>query len=252
MVEKDTPIIRGGAKLGGGKPEKAIPTACAIEMIHSILCPWWLPAMDNDNFRRGKPTFHNFFDEAIAILAGDALLTAAFELMSQNKSIDGIAPANLIRVIREEAQAAGSQGMIGWQVLDLNSEGQVISGQELKELHGLKTGQLFTTALRAGAILAGLGEIEIESLSSYARHFGLAFQITDDILDVQGDQMLTGKPLGSDAKNARTTYISLYGVEGAQKLAGQSVEACIDSLASFKGEAEFLCNLARFILCRTA
>jgi len=245
-------LVLEGTAIAGGKAEDVMPTACAIEMIHSYsLVHDDLPAMDDDDFRRGKPTCHRVFGEANAILTGDALLTAAFEMMANNAEIDGVELRDVIRVIREVAQAAGSQGMIGGQVMDLAGEDQ---GEpfDLSVLHGLKTGELFKASLRIGAILCRLSDDGLEALTKYACHFGLAFQITDDILDVCGDQSLIGKPVGSDAKNVRTTYTSLYGLEGARTKAHQSVEACLDSLSLFAAEADFLRDLARFTLCRTS
>jgi geranylgeranyl diphosphate synthase type II len=245
-------LVLEGTAIAGGKAENVMPTACAIEMIHSYsLVHDDLPAMDDDDFRRGKPTCHRVFGEANAILTGDALLTAAFELLASNAEIEGIQLRDVIRVIREVAQAAGSQGMIGGQVMDLADEDQ---GEpfDLRVLHGLKTGELFKASLRVGAILSRFSDDGLEALTQFACHFGLAFQITDDILDVCGDQSLIGKPVGSDAKNVRTTYTSLYGLDGARTKAEQSVEACLDSLGLFAAEADFLRDLARFTLCRTS
>jgi geranylgeranyl diphosphate synthase type II len=245
-------MVLEGARIAGGNYESVIPTACAIEMIHSYsLVHDDLPAMDDDDFRRGQPTCHKVFGEANAILTGDALLTGAFELMADNALIDGIELKDVVRVIREVSRAAGSQGMIGGQVLDLAGENQAVA-YYLSVLHGLKTGELFKASLRAGAILNKMDEEGLEALTQFGKNFGLAFQITDDILDVIGDQNLIGKPVGSDEKNVRTTYISLFGVEGAKEKAEQSVQACMASLAVFGSEAEFLRDLARFTLSRTS
>lgn len=245
-------LVLEGTAIAGGKADNVMPVACAIEMIHSYsLVHDDLPAMDNDDFRRGKPTCHRVFGEANAILTGDALLTAAFELMTHNTEIAGVEVIDVIRVIQEIAHAVGSQGMIGGQVLDLACSDQEES-TDLIVLHGLKTGELFKASLRAGAILSRFNEEGLQALTRFATHFGLAFQITDDILDVSGDQALIGKPVGSDAKNVRTTYTSLYGLEGAQAKARQSIEACLDSLSIFASEAEFLRNLARYVLSRTS
>lgn len=239
------------SQIAGGTAEKVMPAACAIELIHSYsLVHDDLPAMDDDDFRRGKPTCHRVFGEANAILTGDALLTSAFELMARNADVEGIDPKNVIRMIGEIAAAAGSQGMVGGQVIDLASEGQNIDYKTLQKLHSLKTGQLFKAALRAGAILNNMDEKALQVLSLYAEHFGLAFQISDDILDVQGDESLIGKPVGSDLKNNKTTYTSLFGVEGASQLLGQSIEICLSALENFGQEADFLRDLAQFILYR--
>ncbi|MDD3365188.1 MAG: polyprenyl synthetase family protein [Syntrophomonas sp.] len=245
-------MVLEGARIAGGKAESVIPTACALEMIHSYsLVHDDLPAMDDDDLRRGKPTCHKVFGEANAILTGDALLTGAFELMAGNADIDEIKLKDVVRVIREVSHAAGSQGMIGGQVMDMAVEDKT-GDYDLSVLDGLKTGELFKASLRAGAILNRLNEAGLEALTQYGEHFGLAFQITDDILDVSGDQTLIGKPVGSDEKNVRTTYISLFGVEGAKERAQQSVQACMESLAVFGYEADFLRNLAQFTLYRTS
>lgn len=244
-------MVIEGAKLGGQTAETVMPTACAIEMIHCYsLVHDDLPAMDDDDLRRGKPTCHIVYGEANAILTGDALLSRAFELMAVNASLPGSTAEGLLRVIAEVAAAIGSKGMIGGQVLDLQWEGQAIKLEELQCLHLLKTGALFRAALRAGALLGGLEEKQLDALSDYARHFGLAFQITDDILDVCGEQEIIGKPVGSDQKNDKTTYVSLFGFEGAQDLARQSMQLCIESLRGFGPEADFLRDLARFTLHR--
>jgi len=244
-------MVLEGAKLAGASQESAVPIACALEMIHSYsLVHDDLPAMDDDDLRRGKPTCHIVFGEANAILTGDALLTGAFAVMAESAGLSGVKPENLIRVIREIADAAGSQGMIGGQVIDLQSEGQDINYETLKTLHSLKTGKLFQAALRSGAILGDMNQQGLQSIDKYARSFGLAFQITDDILDVNGNEAVIGKPAGSDAKNDKTTYPGLFGLKKSQQLAEDCVQACIDSLQEFGPEADFLRQLACFTLQR--
>ena len=244
-------LVLEGAALAGGSQESTVPVACALEMIHSYsLVHDDLPAMDDDNLRRGKPTCHIVFGEANAILTGDALLTGAFSVMTESAGMPGVKPDNLIRVIREIADAAGSQGMIGGQVIDLQSEDQHTDYETLKTLHSLKTGKLFQAALRSGGILNDMDEKGLQSIDEYARNFGLAFQITDDILDVSGIEEVTGKPAGSDAKNAKTTYPGLFGLEKSRHLAEDCVKACIDILKNFGPEADFLRQLAYFTLER--
>lgn len=244
-------MVLEGATLAGGNQESTVPVACALEMIHSYsLVHDDLPAMDDDDLRRGKPTCHIVFGEANAILTGDALLTGAFVVMTESDRMPGVKPDNLIRVIREIAEAAGSQGMIGGQVIDLQSEGQDIDYETLKTLHSLKTGKLFQAALRSGGILNDMNEQGLQSIDEYARNFGLAFQITDDILDVNGNEEVTGKHAGSDAKNAKTTYPGLFGLEKSRQLAEECVKACIASLQEFGPEADFLRQLAYFTLER--
>lgn len=245
-------LVLEAARIAGEEPDKVAPAACALELIHCYsLVHDDLPAMDDDDFRRGKPTCHKVFGEANAILTGDALLTAAFDLLAANAEIEGIAFEDVIRVIREVAYAAGSRGMIGGQVIDLAGDAH-LSPVALSELHRLKTGELFKAALRAGAILGKMKDQDLNVLTQYAYNFGLAFQITDDILDVSGDQMTLGKPIGSDDKNERTTYISLYGLPDAIEKAQQSVQDCLDNLGVFGPEANFLRDLARFTLVRTS
>lgn len=243
-------LVFEGAALAGGDRLSVVPAACALEMIHSYsLVHDDLPAMDDDDFRRGKPTCHRVYGEANAILTGDALLTRAFDLLAQNVQ-QGVDPMRVLTVIQEVSQAAGSRGMVGGQVLDLESEGKILDEQGLETIHRLKTGELFKAALRAGALLAGIDEEKLNCLDRYARCFGLAFQITDDILDVKGDENLIGKPVGSDEKNDKITYPRLYGLEGACVLARENVEACLESLQGFDESADFLRGLALFLLER--
>jgi len=245
-------MVLEGARIAGGQKESVVPVACAIELIHSYsLVHDDLPSMDDDDFRRGKPTCHKVFGEAIAILAGDALLTAAFELMTKNACIEGIEPRVLLEVIGEIARAVGSRGMIGGQVIDLESEGKKIDYNTLRTLHTLKTGELFQVSLRAGALLNNIDDKGLKALTDYSYHFGLAFQITDDILDIQGNEELTGKPVGSDERNLKNTYPSLLGLDKSYKMAAESVNACLDSLALFGEEANFLRSLASYLLHRS-
>ncbi len=244
-------MVLEGASLAGAEPEKVLPTACAIELIHTYsLVHDDLPAMDDDDIRRGKATCHIKYGEDIAILTGDALLTLAFELIASNSEISGVSYQSVVRVVKEVAQAAGSQGMIGGQVIDLASEGKAIDYEALINLHSLKTGQLFKASIISGAILAGMDEKGIEKLNQYAYHYGLAFQITDDILDVTGDEILMGKPVGSDEKNYKTTYPQLFGLEKSQSLAADNVSKCLESLNYFQERADFLRDLAKYTLLR--
>lgn len=244
-------MVFEGAVLGGAAKEQVIPAACALELIHTYsLVHDDLPAMDNDDMRRGKPTCHKVYGEANAILTGDALLTAAFELLAESLKTAGIKAENLLRAIQVVASAAGSRGMIGGQVLDLQAEGRELDFPTLRKLHSLKTGQLFRAALTTGAILSGMEESGIAALDQYAGSFGLAFQITDDILDVAGNQDLIGKPLGSDEKNHKSTYVSLLGMEKSHRLARDAVESCQKALGNFGPEADFLRQLAYHTLNR--
>ncbi len=244
-------MVLEGAKIAGGEVKKAICVACALEMIHSYsLVHDDLPCMDDDDLRRGQPTCHRVFGEANAVLAGDALLTAAFELLSAEKGNLGIEPAVMLRVIAIIAQAAGSKGMIGGQILDLQAEGKTIDYEGLRNLHCLKTGQLFRAALISGALVGGMEEKGLSALNDYADNFGLAFQISDDILDVEGDAELIGKSTGSDARKGKNTYPSLLGLTESRQVLEGSVDRCIRSLKIFGSEAEFLRCLACYTLYR--
>lgn len=244
-------MVVEGALIAGLNPEQVMPAACALECIHCYsLVHDDLPAMDDDDMRRGKPTCHIKFGEDIAILTGDGLLTLAFELLADNANLPGIEYENVVKAIKVVARAAGSTGMIGGQVIDLQSEGKPIDFSTLQTLHSLKTGELFQAALTTGAILAGMNKMDIEKLKNYAYHFGQAFQITDDILDVQGDSEIIGKPIGSDEKNDKTTYPRLFGLDKSLELAQNHVATCLENLRDFDEKADFLRNLALFTLQR--
>ena len=227
---------------------KFLTIAAALEMIHTYsLIHDDLPAMDNDDLRRGKPTTHKVFGEAIAILAGDALLTLAFEVMLRQR---GVSHASILFVVDEVSQAAGVAGMIGGQAIDLESEGKKIDLETLKKMHIGKTGALFKAAIRSGAILAGASSSQLKALTNYANNFGLAFQITDDILDVTGDEKIFGKPIGSDERNQKSTYVTLTSLDEAKKLASEAVDNGINALKIFGEEADFLRNLIKYLLTR--
>ena len=232
----------------GGDQQAALPFACALEMIHTYsLIHDDLPAMDNDDYRRGKLTNHKVFGEALAILAGDALLTQAFEVILRQQ---GVPAQVLLEVLREMSIAAGPNGMVGGQVIDMLSEGKRISMEELRKMHMGKTGALFRAAIRSGAILGGASEAQLAALTTYADCFGLAFQITDDILDVVGDEAVIGKPVGSDERNEKSTYVTLTSLEEAKKLAADTVQQALDALEVFGDEAKFLRDLVKMLLER--
>ena len=227
-----------------------ITYACSIEMIHTYsLIHDDLPVMDNDDYRRGKLTNHKVYGDGIAILAGDGLLTAAFETMLSQTNVE---PQVLITVVKEIAAAAGPAGMVGGQVVDLESEGKTIDAKTLEFMHQAKTGALFKAALRAGAMLAGANQEQLRALSCYADQFGLAFQITDDILDVTGTQEKIGKPVGSDIRNHKVTYVTLHTLEGANHLAHQAVNSALCNLNDFGPEAETLRQLVNHLINREA
>lgn len=224
-----------------------LSVACALEMIHTYsLIHDDLPAMDDDEYRRGKLTNHKVFGEAMAILAGDALLTHAFDVITRQD-----APAEvLISVIREISTAAGIGGMIGGQSIDFQCAGKRISMSTLRKMHLGKTGALFRASVRSGAILAGASKQQLAALTKYAENFGLAFQITDDILDVIGDAKNLGKSTGSDARKGKSTYVTLMSPDEAKNLAELTVETALDSLQIFGNEADFLRDLVGYLIKR--
>ena len=241
-------LLMAAADAVGKDGSNFLTTGCAIEMIHTYsLIHDDLPAMDNDDYRRGKPTNHRVFGDGIAVLAGDALLTLAFEVMLRQQ---GATPETLVAVVSEMSRAAGPYGMVGGQVLDLEGEGRHLDMAALRKIHMGKTGALFCAAIRSGAILAGANEAELAALTLYAERFGLAFQITDDILDVIGDEAAIGKPVGSDARNEKATYVTLTSLEEAQKLAEAAVSEAVEALRIFDERAAFLRDLALFLLRR--
>lgn len=241
-------LVQAVAEVVGGQAEDVLPAACALEMIHCYsLIHDDLPAMDDDDFRRGKPTSHKVYGEAIAVLAGDALLTLAFSLLAKAGSAS---PANVVKVISEIASAAGTFGMIGGQVVDTFSAGESITAGTLEYIHKHKTGALYRAAVRTGAILAGAEERKLAALTRYAEQLGLAFQIKDDILDVEGDAAVIGKPVGSDIKNKKVTYTSVFGLEQARFNAQQAAAAALAALKHFGDEADFLRQLVQFVINR--
>lgn len=237
-------------KMMGGDCSAGIPFACAVEYIHTYsLIHDDLPAMDDDDLRRGKPTNHKVFGEAVAILAGDGLLNSAFEIMSgeilKNNCIGYVKAMNVI------ASCAGVNGMIAGQIVDIESEGRSISYEELRYLHSKKTGALIKASVMAGAYIAGANEEELKAVERYSENIGLAFQITDDILDVTGNTSELGKNTGSDIQNNKSTYVSLFGIEKARLLAQDCLKDAVESLGNFDSQRRlFLEELARFVVMR--
>lgn len=240
-------LALGACEMVCGDDAPAMPAACALEMIHTYsLIHDDLPAMDNDDLRRGKPTLHKVAGEAMAILAGDALLTMAFHLLARGAASN---PAAL-QVVEEIAGAAGAWGMVGGQALDMAHEGERIGIEALRETHAMKTGALIRVSVRAGALLAGSDARTLDALTRYGDAAGLAFQIADDILDVAGSEAAIGKPVGSDAANAKATYPSILGLDRARQLAGEAVQRALEALDIFGPEADPFRALAVFIVHR--
>jgi geranylgeranyl diphosphate synthase type II len=242
------PILAlAGCEAMGQKPEVALRFGCAVEMIHTYsLIHDDLPAMDNDDFRRGRPTNHKVYGEAMAILAGDALLTDAFALAIQSPA----PPEVLIEIVRELSFSAGSPGMVGGQVIDVEATGKPIELSQLKVLHAMKTGALFDVSLRGGARLGGASPEQLALIRTYAQALGLAFQIVDDVLDVTQDLLQLGKDPGSDREAGKTTYVDLLGVEGAMSQARQVMAEGIAALAPFGKAAEPLRALGQYTVER--
>jgi geranylgeranyl diphosphate synthase, type II len=237
-------LALGAAELVSGDDAPALPVACAIEMIHTYsLIHDDLPSMDNDDLRRGKPTCHKAFSESAAILAGDGLLTMAFDMAAETGST---------AIVQEIARAAGVAGMVGGQQFDLEGEGQQLDMAHLKQIHRAKTGALIRVSLRAGAMAAHASDAQIDALTIYGEHLGLAFQITDDILDVVGNEEVLGKPVGSDASLEKSTYPALVGLDESRRLAKEAVQSAIDALAVFGDEADVFRELATFLTSREA
>jgi geranylgeranyl diphosphate synthase type II len=235
-------LTLGAAEIISGDDVVALPAACALEMIHTYsLIHDDLPAMDDDDLRRGQPTLHKAFDEATAILAGDGLLTMAFDVVAETGNV---------QVIRELAQAAGVAGMVGGQQLDLEAEGRRLTLPELQRVHACKTGALIRAAVRMGALLANAKPEPVAALTRYGEQIGLAFQIADDILNVVGDAAVIGKAVGSDAVHGKSTYPALLGLERARALADEAVTAALEALEEFGPEADTFRALARYIVER--
>ncbi|MDQ4120116.1 MAG: polyprenyl synthetase family protein [Acidobacteriota bacterium] len=229
--------------------KKLLATAAALEMIHTYsLVHDDLPAMDDDDLRRGQPTCHVKFDEATAILAGDALQTLAFQAIAEDENLTLKAR---VKLISEIARAAGTPaGMVAGQVFDLAAEGKAISGEDLKRIHERKTGAMIVAAARAGAIIAEASEKELNAISVYAAKLGLLFQIVDDLLDVSGTAQDLGKTPGKDARSEKATYPALYGLERAQNLAAQTHQDCLAALSEIEKPTALLREIADFILER--
>ncbi len=234
------------AKLCGCNEEAAMPFACAIEMIHTYsLIHDDLPCMDDDDMRRGKPTNHKVFGEAAAVLGGDGLLTLAFETVLSERAVSLNGTEKCVSAGRLLASCAGAEGMIGGQIIDLESEGKSISVERLRLMDKLKTGALIRCACLLGCISAGADEAQIKAASEYAECIGLAFQIVDDMLDVTSDEATLGKPIGSDEGNNKSTYVSLLGLDRCRELVSELTDEAISALSVFGGDTDFLSSFAK-------
>ncbi len=236
----------------GGKTDDAVPYAAAFELIHTYsLIHDDLPAMDDDDLRRGKPTNHKVFGEGMAVLAGDGLLTEAFYLLSHERyAVASIPQSALLRAINEIADGSGIYGMVGGQAQDLLSENEEPDPETLFFIHRCKTAALITAAVKTGGILACCSEERLAGLASYGQSTGLAFQVIDDILDVEGETEVLGKTAGSDEKNKKMTYPKLYGIDESRRKAKELIEDAVDALAVFDEKAEPLRAIAQCLLER--
>ena len=237
-------------KLVGGNEKDAIPFAAAIEMIHTYsLIHDDLPALDNDDLRRGRKTNHKVYGEAMAILAGDGLLNYAYEIMLK-ESIGKDDSNKYLKAINEIAKASGIYGMIGGQVVDIESEGKSIAKDKLDFIHMNKTAAIIIGCMRAGAIIGGASENQLENITKYAKNIGLSFQIVDDILDIVGDEAKLGKNVGSDIDNEKSTYPSLIGLEKSKEVANQLIKEAKASINQISKDNAFLNGLAEYIVDR--
>ena len=235
----------------GGSDEAALPFAAAIEMIHTFsLIHDDLPCMDNDDLRRGKPTNHKVYGEATALLAGDALALKAFGTAAKNEYVDA---ENILEAVKILSVSAAENGMVGGQIMDMNGEKEILSLEKLKKLQRLKTGALIVASAKLGTLAAGVGKNDerMDSAIAYAGDIGLAFQIKDDILDVVGEEQALGKPIGSDAENSKTTFLSHMTLEEAQSYAHELTENAKKAIIGYKGN-EDLIALADYLLERNS
>jgi len=236
----------------GGRTDEALPAACAVEMIHTYsLIHDDLPAMDDDDFRRGRPTNHRVFGEAGAILAGDALLTQAFLILSDSERNGGLLPEEALRAVHLLARAAGSMGMVGGQMVDMESEGKSVDVPTLEYIHTHKTGAMILASVQIGGIIGKAGQKAGEALTRYGEAVGLAFQIADDILDVVGEQDRIGKDVGSDQNRGKATYPGLLGMEHSRERAMELSVLAVRALEPLGAAADPLREIAEFAVSRS-
>src|SRR5688572_2248225 len=243
---RPTIVLESAVACAGKSNRSSLAAAGAIELIHTFsLVHDDLPGMDNDDLRRGRPTNHKVFGEAMAILAGDAMTTLAFEVLA----VDA-APAVAGKLVAELAHASGPQGMIGGQVLDMEGEQKSLSYEDLKKVHAMKTGALLTGACRMGALSVNASDTQLSALTSFGRYLGLAFQIMDDVLDVTASAEQMGKATGKDAQKGKNTYPALLGLEQSRAEAERQLRLGLEAIGSFGREADGLRTLARFVVER--
>lgn len=241
-------LVMSFSEAVGGPVDEVLPAACAIEMVHTYsLIHDDLPCMDNDDYRRGKPTCHKLYGDDIATLAGDALQAAAFRLLSEQPGD----PAKILRCVHILAQGAGEDGMVAGQILDLQGEKRTLNETELREVHAHKTGDLIRAACQMGAVLGGGSESQIQAAGEYAMALGMAFQIRDDMLDEIGSRRQLGKPIGSDSANGKSTFVTIHGIKECQRLVEEETKKAISALeqGGFV-TTEFLKTLSELLISR--
>ena len=244
-------LVIAAAQAFGYDKDDMLPLAAALECVHTYsLIHDDLPAMDNDDYRRGRLTNHKIYGEGLAILAGDGLLTMAFELCSLEGNGISFSSEQQLAIIRELARGSGHQGMVGGQVMDIQAENQEIDLSHLQRIHAYKTGRLIRAAVRIGGIIGGATSAQLEAITDYADDIGLAFQIADDVLNMVGNREVLGKDAGTDEKRGKKTYPSFFGVEGARQLGEQGVERAISRLNGFGPSADPLRQIASYIMAR--
>ena len=241
-------LAMAGAEAAGGRAADALPLSCSLELIHTYsLIHDDLPSMDNDDLRRGKPTSHRVFGEGLAVLAGDALLTEAFRLLARPDLMRNVSLPTRLRVIYHVAQAAGSLGMVGGQAMDISCEGKKIDRHLLEYIHSHKTGALIAASVYAGGLVGGASPKEGRALFHYGEKLGLAFQITDDLLDIHGEPRKLGKAVRKDQAQGKATYPALWGVAESRRQAEALLQKAIAHLRAFDEKADPLREIARFI-----
>jgi geranylgeranyl diphosphate synthase type II len=242
-------LVIAAAEVGGTAADAVLPAACAVELVHTYsLVHDDLPAMDDSPTRRGRPTCHVVYGDAVAVLAGDGLQALGFDLLAQNAGVPGMAPDRVVRAIAALATGIGARGMVGGQTLDLLAARD--RSRDVREIHRLKTGALIEACLRIGGLLGGASDAALEALARYGAHVGLAFQIVDDLLDVLGDEAALGKHTGSDAAQAKLTFPGVFGVTAARELAHEATAQAVLALEPLGARGRWLHDLAIYLLTR--
>ncbi len=244
-------LVLAGAEVAGMDTEQVLPAACAVELIHTYsLVHDDLPAMDDSPTRRGRPTCHVLYGETIALLAGNALHAFAFELLARNAEVPEVPADRVVRALAELARAIGPRGMVGGQALDLAASGKRVAAADVYQIHRLKTGSFIRACVTIGGILGGAAPGDVEALSGYGEHVGLAFQIVDDILDVVGEEAKLGKGTGSDAAQAKITFPSVFGLASSRRLAQDATTQAIHAIEPLGDRGQWLRDLSMFLLSR--